>query len=76
MVLSIRAESVSDGNRKLTWPLFKPSNKDPVLGKQDILFLWGVFLCFGEHFIPTPPPSSPPLNFIEKFKFGGFLIFN
>jgi len=36
MVLSIRAESVSDGNRKLTWPLFKPSNKDPVLGIKEM----------------------------------------
>jgi len=36
MVLSVRAESASDGNRKLTWPLFKPANKDPVLGIKEM----------------------------------------
>jgi len=32
----IRAESASDGNRKLNWPLFKPANKDPVLGIKEM----------------------------------------
>ena len=40
MVLSVRAESASDGNRKLTWPLFKPANKDPVLGKYLLKYLY------------------------------------
>ena len=32
-MVNVEAESAGAGNRKLTWPLFKPVSKDPILGK-------------------------------------------